>query len=71
MFNAYLALGYYLKQFKELNTIILKKLQKLRYNILKAYRLIALLNKIGKVLEKLVARRISKAAKTYYLLPKE
>ena len=51
--------------------MILKKLQKLRYNTLKAYRLIILLNTIGKVLEKLVARRISKAAKIHNLLPKE
>ena len=71
LFRACLALGYHPKQFKESNTVILKKPQKPSYDTPKAYRPIALLNTMGKVLEKLVARRISKAAETYNLLLEE
>ncbi|KAI1001176.1 hypothetical protein K3495_g7023 [Podosphaera aphanis] len=71
LFNACLCLGYHPKRFKESTTVVLRKPQKPRYDTPKAYRPIALLNTMGKLLEKLVANRISKAAKDYNLLPDE
>ena len=71
LFNACLSLGYHPKGFKESITIVLKKLQKPRYDTPKSYRPIALLNTMGKLLEKLVANRISKAAEDFNLLPEE
>lgn len=71
LFNACLAQGYHPKRFKESNTIVLRKPQKERYDVPKAYRPIALLNTMGKALEKIVAQRISEAAETYNLLPEE
>ncbi|KAI1005137.1 hypothetical protein K3495_g3081 [Podosphaera aphanis] len=57
LFNACLSLEYHPKGFKESITV--------------AYRPIALLNTMGKLLEKLIANRISKAAEEYNLLPEE
>lgn len=71
IFNACILLGYHPKGFKESITVILRKPQKARYDIPKAYRPIALLNTMGKVLEKLIADRISKAAEKFHLLPDE
>ncbi|KAI0990830.1 hypothetical protein K3495_g17357, partial [Podosphaera aphanis] len=71
LFNACLSLGYHPKDFKESTTIVLRKPQKPRYDTPKSYRPIALLNTMGKLLEKLVASRISKAAEDFNLLPEE
>ncbi|KAI0998445.1 hypothetical protein K3495_g9750, partial [Podosphaera aphanis] len=71
IFNACLSLGYHPKGFKESTTIVLRKPQKPRYDTPKSYRPIALLNTMGKLLEKLVANRISKAAEDFNLLPEE
>ncbi|KAI1005378.1 hypothetical protein K3495_g2839 [Podosphaera aphanis] len=43
----------------------------LGYDTPKAYRPIALLNTMGKLLEKLIAKRISRTAETHHLLPEE
>ncbi|KHJ34495.1 hypothetical protein EV44_g3457 [Erysiphe necator] len=59
-----------LKQCRKTLSIILKDLL-LRYDTANAYKPIALLNTIGKLLEKLVANRISKAAEKYGLLLEE
>ena len=48
---------------------MLRKLKKNDYTDLKAYRLIALLNTIGKALESVVARKLTDVAKTNHLLP--
>ncbi|KAI0998540.1 hypothetical protein K3495_g9657 [Podosphaera aphanis] len=57
--------------FKESTTIVLRRPQKPRYDTPKSYRPIAPLNIMGKLLEKLVANRISKATKEFNLLPEE
>ena len=57
--------------FKEADTIVLKKLGKADYTVPKAYRPIALLNTLGKVLEAVLARRLSDIAESNHLLPKE
>jgi len=50
--------GYYPARFQEARTIVLKKPGKESYRELKAWRLIALLSTIGKVMETVTARRI-------------
>jgi hypothetical protein len=49
-------------------TIVLRKLRKSSYESLSAWRLIALLKTIGKVIKKLLVRRIRNLAEKYYLL---
>jgi hypothetical protein len=68
LFSAYLRLIYQLKTFREATTIILRKLEKEDYFDSIAYRSIALLNTIGKVLELIVTRRISDLTKKHTLL---
>lgn len=55
LFNACLSKGYYPRKFKESIIFVLRKPQKPSYSTPKAYRPIALLNTMGKLLEKLVA----------------
>jgi retron-type reverse transcriptase len=62
-------LGHYPQQFKEAHTIILRKPEKPKYSDLGAWRPIALLSTIGKVIETLIAKRIGKAAEDNHLLP--
>jgi ribonuclease HI len=73
LFNrAYKALfseGYHPKAWREAIGIIIPKLNKPDYSIPKAYRVIALLNCLGKVLERLFATRLSYLANTAGLLP--
>ncbi|KAI0997711.1 hypothetical protein K3495_g10478 [Podosphaera aphanis] len=71
LFNACLIVGYHPKMFKESTTTVLRKPHKPRDDTPKSYRPIALLNSMGKLLEKLVANRISKAAEDFNLLPEE
>ncbi|KAI0999744.1 hypothetical protein K3495_g8453 [Podosphaera aphanis] len=71
LFNACLTLGYHPKIFKEPTTIVIRKPQKPRYDTPKSYRTIVLLNTMTRLLEKVVANRISKAAKGFNLLPEE
>ncbi len=47
--------GYYPKYWRQAIGVILKKLKKLNYLVPKAYRVIALLNCLGKVLERILA----------------
>ncbi len=68
LFQAYIEAGYYPTQFKEANTVILKKLAKKDYLEPKSYRLIILLNTLGKALETVVLRKLSDLAEKYYLL---
>jgi len=55
---------YHSKIWREGTEIILKKSNKPDYSISKAYRIITLLNCLGKVAEKLIAMRLSYTAKT-------
>ncbi|KJZ68329.1 hypothetical protein HIM_12279 [Hirsutella minnesotensis 3608] len=72
VFNrAYKALfnrGYHPKAWKEAIGVILPKLDKPDYSVPKAYRVISLLNCLGKTLEKLYATRLSYLANTTGLL---
>jgi hypothetical protein len=62
-------LEYYPQQFRHANTIVLQKPNKEDYSLPGAWRPIALLNTIGKIMEKLAAQRLSKLAEQYHLLP--
>lgn len=69
LFTACLEIGYHPPCFKESTTIVLRKPQKPAYNVPKSYRPIALLNTMGKLLEKIVANRLSAALEEKGLLP--
>jgi hypothetical protein len=62
-------LGHYPQQFKEARTITLQKPDKPKYSDPGAWRPIALLSTIGKVIETLIAKRIGKVAEENHLLP--
>ena len=64
-------MGYHPKAFRTAITVVLKKPRKPSYSDPAAYRPIALLNTLGKVLEAIIARRISNLAERYNLLPDE
>ena len=69
IFNASFTLGYCPKHFRDSITIALWKPDKDDYSLVKSYRPIALLNTIGKVLESILASRISYLTETFHLLP--
>lgn len=69
LFQRCLTLAYHPRQFKTSTTVVLKKPQREDYTKAKAYRPIALLNTLGKLLERIVADRISQATETHHLLP--
>jgi hypothetical protein len=50
--------------------VVLRKPGKDNYTTPKVYRPIALLNTIGKVIDAIIARRLSYLVKRYYVLPK-
>jgi hypothetical protein len=60
--------GYYPKVWKQATGFILKKPKKPDYNQPKAYRVISLLNCLGKVSERILAKRLSYLAETTRLL---
>ena len=67
--NACWALGHFSARFKKAQIVILCKPDKLLYSNPGAWRPIALLNTIGKLIESLMAKRLSQAAEEYKLLP--
>ncbi|KAJ3486250.1 hypothetical protein NLI96_g4374 [Meripilus lineatus] len=69
LFNACLRSGHQPQHWKEFTTITLRKPQKPDYSIPKAYRPIALEDTVGKVLEAVVAKRLSILAEQFNLLP--
>uniref|UniRef100_A0A9Q8PJT4 RNA-directed DNA polymerase from transposon X-element n=1 Tax=Passalora fulva TaxID=5499 RepID=A0A9Q8PJT4_PASFU len=66
-----MAQGHCPKHFKESLTVVLRKPQKEDYTKLKAYRPIALLNTLGKLLEKIIAERLTNLAEEHGILPEE
>ena len=71
IFNDSFTLAYYLLHFKESIIVILRKHGSNKdYTSPKSYRPISLLNTIGKIMEAILATRISYMATTHSLLPK-
>jgi hypothetical protein len=60
--------GMLLRQWRHAKIILLKKLNKENYTVTKVWRLISLLTMLGKVLESMVAERISYIVEIYGLL---
>ena len=69
IFNQSLQLSYCPKHFRELTTMVLRKQGKDNYTILGSYRPIGLLNTIGKIMNAIIAQRLSYMAETHGLLP--
>lgn len=69
LFSACLKVGHHAEAFRRAITVVLRKPGKTTYTDPGAYRPIALLNTLGKVLEAIVAKRISKLAERCSLLP--
>jgi len=71
--TACLRLGHFPARFKRAKTVVLQKpgKQPAAYRTVGGYRPIALLPTLGKVIEAIVARRITWAAEAYGLLPDE
>ncbi|KAJ3560528.1 hypothetical protein NPX13_g9271 [Xylaria arbuscula] len=69
IFNHSLTLGHCPEHFRKSTTVVLRKPGKDNYTVPKAYRPIALLNTIGKIMDVIIAKRISYMAETYQLLP--
>ncbi len=70
VFNASLELGYWAKLFRDSVTISIQKPHKDDYTLVKSYRPIVLLDTIRKILELILAKRISAVAEIHHLLPK-
>lgn len=69
LFQACIAHSYHLQAFKTANTITMKKLGKADYTTPKAYRPIALLNTLCKVLEAIMGKKITYLTEKHHLLP--
>ncbi len=69
LFTRSVDLGYYPRQWKRARIVVLRKPGKPDYTAPGAYRPISLLNTLGKILEAVIARRLSFWAETHKLLP--
>ena len=69
LFQACLEQAYHSRAFKTANTITLKKTGKDDYSAPNAYRPIALLNTLGKVMESIMSQKITHLEETHRLLP--
>jgi ribonuclease HI/exonuclease III len=69
IYNWSLRLGYCPAHFRQSTTVVLRKPGKDDYTIPKAYRPIALLNTISKLMDSIIARRISYVTEVHQLLP--
>ena len=69
LFQACVTHSYHPRAFKIANTIALKKIGKGDYTTPKAYRPIALLNTLSKVIESIIGSKITYLAETHRLLP--
>jgi ribonuclease HI len=70
IYQAILDLGIYYDPWKDFTTVVLRKPGKPSYEVPKAYRPIALISCLAKVLTSLVAETISNLVETHQLLPK-
>lgn len=71
LYNACLRLHYCPQHFRESITVTLRKPRKSDYGQLKSYRPVALLNTLGKVMESILARRLSYVVEKHNLLPSQ
>jgi hypothetical protein len=71
IFNQSLRLKYCLKHFKKFITMSFRKINKSDYFVFKAYRFIALLNILNKLMKSIMTTRLSYAAKKHNLLLRE
>ena len=69
LFNACITYGYCPNHFKVAETVSLRKPGKEDYTEAKSYRPVALLSTLGKILEKIIARRLSELVERFSLLP--
>lgn len=69
IFSASINLGHHPRAWRTAAIVVLRKPGKPDYTIPKAYRLISLLNTLRKLLEAVVAKRISYYAEKHNLLP--
>lgn len=70
LYNATVRIGYHPKAWKEATTLALRKPNKEDYTLVGAYRPIALLNTLGKLLELVMSRKLSSLAESKSLLSK-
>jgi hypothetical protein len=68
--NQSLKLGYCPAHFRNSTTVVLRKPGKDNYTTPKAYRPIALLNTIGKVMGAIIARRLSYLVEEFHVIPR-
>ena len=61
--------GYYPREFRCTNTVVLRKESKPNYSLSGSYRLITLENTLGKVIKRLVADRLLTAVEDYEVVP--
>jgi hypothetical protein len=69
LYNACLRSRYWPQHFRESVTVTLRKPGKSDYGQVKSYRPVAPLNTLGKVMDSIIAKRISHAVETHNLLP--
>jgi ribonuclease HI len=69
IFTAIVDKGWYFAPWKNFMTVVLRKPGKPRYDVPKAYRPIALLNTLGKVLTSIIAEQLTYYTEKYALLP--
>jgi hypothetical protein len=69
IFNQSLRIGYCPAHFRSSTTVVLRKPDKDDYTVPKAYRPIALLSKIGKIMDAVLTRRLSYLVEAHHVLP--
>jgi hypothetical protein len=69
IYSAILEQGLYYKPWKQFTTVVLRKPGKPCYDVPKAYRLIVLLNTLGKVLTAIIAEQLTYYTEKHALLP--
>ena len=70
LYNASWELGHHPNAFRDSTTVVFRKPAKADYSLPNSYRPIALLNTLGKTMEKIIPTRINHAVETESLLPR-